>query len=131
MFIRRQDVIDRFAANFRETTDGQIFFLPPKAKIGVPLTREEYEAVTSSFERMQIENMVITWAMFIAAGVVGIFYVIVDDRYLPFFLALGLAFALSSALVIRDGLGLLLPFIRRRDELLKVRGMGTDDSISE
>ncbi|WP_146107678.1 hypothetical protein [Porphyrobacter sp. HT-58-2] len=124
-------MIDRFAANFRETTDGQIIFQPPKAKIGVPVTWEEYEAVTSSFERMQMENMAITWAVFIAAGAFGIYYVIAEDRYLPFFLALGMAFLFSSALNFRDGLGLLLPFIQRRDELLKVRGMGTDDSMSE
>ena len=131
MFIRSQDVIDRFAANFRETTDGQIFFQPPKAKIGVPVTREEYEVVISSFERIQMENMAITWVIFIAAGAFGIRYVIVEDRYLPFFVALGLAFLISFAANIRDGLGLLLPFIRRRDELLKVRAMGTDDSMSE
>jgi hypothetical protein len=57
--------------------------------------------------------------VFIGAGVIGYYYLFTEGRYAPFFIALGSAFMFSFVLHLRNGVGLLLPFIQRRDELLK------------
>jgi hypothetical protein len=124
MIVRRQDLIDQFASNFRHANDGQILFQPPNAKVGVPITREEYQGVMAAFERRQMITMIITWALMLAAGAYGLHQLIMEDRYLPFFVCVGLAWAFSIMLNARDGLGLLLPFMRRRDEFLKIRAVG-------
>lgn len=119
MLFRRQDVIDNFEANFRVTEDDQILFQPPKADIGIPITWEEHANVMAAFEQNHRINMVINLAVFFGAGAVGFYYLLSEGRYVPFFIALGAAFIFSSALQFRDAMGLLLPFIQRRDELLK------------
>ena len=118
MFVRRQDVIDSFDSNFREMEDGTILFQPPRAEVGVPVTWEEYHAVMAAFETRHMINMAITWALLAAGGAFGLYHVLAEDRYLPFFIGVGAATLLSFLLHLRDGTGLLLPFLERRDQLL-------------
>lgn len=120
MFLRRQDLIDRFHANFRSEPDGIIMFHPPRSKHGAPISAEEYEAVTSAFERRQIVSMAATWLLFGAAGLYGTYRVIRFDDYGAFFVSLGLAGLISAVLSFRDQTDLLEPFIKRRDELRAV-----------
>lgn len=117
MFIRRQDLIDRFAANFRENSSGECLFQPRKSDVGLPVTWDEYQEVMFAFEKIQMQNMIVTWiAMAVAAGY-GYYNLIFKGLYAPFFVAVGIATLFSFAVTLRDGLGLLLPFIKRRDLL--------------
>ncbi|MGW8203644.1 hypothetical protein ACWGM0_14040 [Sphingomonas bisphenolicum] len=117
MFIRRQDLIDRFAANFRENASGECLFQPKKSKVGLPVTWEEYQELMSAFEKIQMQNMVVTWFAFIVAAIHGYHALIFNGLYTPFFVAIGIATLFSFAVTLRDGLRLLLPFIERRDLL--------------
>lgn len=120
MFLRRQDLIDRFHANFRSEADGRIVFHPPRSKHGAPVSAEEYETVTSAFERRQIASMAATWLLFGAAGLYGTYRVIRFDDYGAFFVSLGLAGLISAMLSFRDQADLLEPFMKRRDEVRSV-----------
>lgn len=117
VFLRRQDLIDRFDANFRTDADGNIIFHPPRSKYGAPVSAEEYDAVMAAFERRQIIAQIATWLAFGAAGAYGIYQVIVSADYGAFFVAVGVAFAVSFALSFRDSTTLLQPFMERRDAL--------------
>ncbi|RYG79578.1 MAG: hypothetical protein EON59_15925 [Alphaproteobacteria bacterium] len=119
MFLRRQDVVDKFEANFREMEDGQLLFQPPRAKIGVPITWDEYADVMARFERYHIIHMLANLAVFICGGAFGLYYLIFEGRFIPFVFAFVIAFTFSVALQVRDSVGLLLPFVKRRDEMLK------------
>lgn len=117
VFVRRQDLIDRFDANFRTDADGQIIFQPPRSEYGAPVSAEEYDAVMAAFERRQTIAQIATWCAFGAAGAYGIYQVIASADYGAFFVALGGAFAVSFALSFRDYTTLLQPFMERRDAL--------------
>jgi hypothetical protein len=119
MFLRRQDVIDKFDASFLEGEDGQILFQPPRAAVGLPITWEEYRLTVDAFERVHRANMLAMWTVMAAAAGFGLFKVIAEDDYLAFFLALGAAWLFSFLLHLRDGLGVLLPLALRREELEK------------
>ena len=84
----------------------------------MPVTWEEYHAVMAAFETRHMINMAITWALLAAGGAYGLYHVLAEDRYLPFFIGVGAATLLSFLLHLRDGTGLLLPFLERRDQLL-------------
>lgn len=117
MFLRRQDVLDQFAKNFRETEDGQVLFQPRRAKVGLPISWEEYDAVTAAFERRQLIDMAITWVAVLGGGSVGYYQLLAHDSWAKFFgaFAVGLIFAFSNQL--RNQLGLLMPLIKRREAL--------------
>jgi hypothetical protein len=117
MFLRRQDVLDQFANNFRETEEGQVLFQPKKAKVGLPISWEEYDAVTAAFERRQIIDMAITWVAVLGGGAVGYYQLLVHESWAKFFsaFAVGWIFAFSNQL--RNQLGLLMPLIKRREAL--------------
>jgi hypothetical protein len=119
MFLRRQDVLDQFAKNFRETEGGEVLFQPPRAKVGLPITWEEYDAVTAAFERRQLIDMAITWVAIISGGAFGYYQLLAHDSWLRFFggFAAGSIFAALNQL--RNQLGLLLPLIERREALQK------------
>ncbi|MBR0553923.1 hypothetical protein [Stakelama marina] len=117
MFLRRQDLIDRFEANFRTGADGNIVFQPPRSKYSAPVSAEEYDAVIAAFERRQAIAQAATLIAFGAAGAYGIYQVIATADYGAFFIALGVAFAVSFALSFRDYTTLLQPFMERRDAL--------------
>lgn len=119
MFIRRQDLVDSFAANFRDTVEGGIVFQPSDAALPVPVTTEEFDAVMAAFERRQVIDQMISWAVMLGAFAYGGYHVATEDRYLPFFIAIGLGFVFLLCLWARDSLALLLPFIRRGDEMLQ------------
>lgn len=119
MFIRRQDVIDSLATNFRETPDGQVLFQPRKAKVGLPIAWEEYEAVMAALERRQMIDMALTWAALLAAGAYGGYHVLNEGRYLPFFVALGLATIWVFCLGLRNHLAILKPLMDRRADLVR------------
>jgi hypothetical protein len=117
VFLRRQDLIDRFDANFRTDADGQIIFQPPRSKHGAPVSVEEYNAVMTAFERRQTIAMAATWLAFGTAGAYGIFRVIAFADYGAFLISFGVACAVSFALSFRDYTTLLQPFMERRDAL--------------
>lgn len=117
MFLRRQDLIDRFEANFRTGADGNIVFQPPRSKYSAPVSAEEYDAVIAAFERRQTFAQAATLIVFGTAGAYGIYQVIATADYGAFFIALGVAFAVSFALSFRDYTTLLQPFMERRDAL--------------
>ncbi len=119
MFLRRQDVIDKFDASFLEDEDGTILFQPPRAVVGLPITWEEYRQTLDAFERVHRANMLAMWAVLAIAAGFGIFKVIAEDDYLAFFLALGAAWFFSFLLHLRDGMAVLLPLALRREELEK------------
>jgi hypothetical protein len=89
MFLRRQDVLDQFAKNFRETEDGQVLFQPRRAKVGLPISWEEYEAVTAAFERRQIIDMAMTWAAILIGVGFGYYRLLTEGSWPNFFAALG------------------------------------------
>jgi len=117
VFLRRQDLIDRFDANFRTHAEGHIIFQPPRSKYGAPISAEEYDAVMAAFERRQMIAQLATLVAFGAAGAYGIYQVIALADYGASFVALGVAFAVSFALSFRDYTTLLQPFMERRDAL--------------
>lgn len=119
MFIRRQDVIDQFASNFRDTQDGGILFQPKHAGTGLPITWDEYHDVMAAFERRQMFSMAITWALMLAAFAWGSYRSMRYGDQLNFLGALGGAFLLSTALSFRDGAGLLAPLRLRLDALVE------------
>ncbi|PXA95635.1 hypothetical protein DMC47_19195 [Nostoc sp. 3335mG] len=117
MFLRRQDLINRFESNFRTGADGSIVFQPPRSQYSAPVSPEEYDAVIAAFERRQIIAQVATLVTFGAAGAYGMYQVIAHDAYGAFFIAFGVAFSVSFALSFRDYTTLLQPFMERRDAL--------------
>ena len=117
MLLRRQDLIDRFDANFRTDADGKIVFQPPRSKYGAPVSVEEYYAVMAAFERRQLISMAVTWLAFGTAGAYGIYRGLAFGDHGAFFVALGLASAVSFVLSFRDHTALLQPFMKRRDAL--------------
>lgn len=119
VFLRRQDLLDRFDANFRTDADGNIIFRPPRSKYGAPVSAEEYEAVMAAFERRQIIAQIVTWLAFAAVGAYGIYQVIALADYGAFFVAIAVAFAVSFALSFRDYTKLLQPFMERRRDALR------------
>lgn len=119
MFLRRQELIDQFDSVFREDGDGGVLYWPKKSEIGLPIEWEEYAAVKAAFERVHQQNMAVTFLAFGAAGLNGFYKLLSENTYLPFLIGVGLASLFTFALHLRDGLGLLLPFIVRLDELKK------------
>src|SRR5215211_6854237 len=119
MFLRRQDVLDKFAENFRETDDGQVLYQPRRTKIGLPITWEEYEAVTAAFERRQIIDQAITWVAVTGGGVFGYYQLVTHDSWAKFFGAFAVGVAVAFLNGVRNQLGLLLPLNQRRNELQK------------
>jgi len=117
VFLRRQDLIDRFDANFHSEADGQIIFQPPRSKYGAPVSVEEYDAAMIAFERRQMIAMAATWLAFGTAGAYGLYRVMAFDDYGSFFVAFGLATAASFALSSRAYIAPLQPFMKRRDAL--------------
>ena len=71
----------------------------------------------AAFERRQTIAQVATFIAFGMAGAYGIYQVIAFANYGAFFVALGVAFAVSFALSFRDYTTLLRPFMERRDAL--------------
>lgn len=119
MFIRRTDLIDQFAANFRGGIDSDIVFQPRESDIPVPVSAEEYDATMSAFERVQMTNMAITWIVLIVASCYGFYKVAHDNQYMPFVMSFALACLFSVLIHARDGINLLLPFVKRRDAIKK------------
>ena len=119
MFLRRQDVLDQFANNFRETEDGQIVFQPRRGKVGLPITWEEYEAVTAAFERQQIIDMAVTWIAVIGGLAVGGYQLLANGSWSRFFLAFAVGSIFAFLHGLRNQLGLLMPLIQRREALQK------------
>jgi len=118
MFFRRQDVIDQFAANFRDTPEGSIVFQPREDDLAVPVSPEEFDRVMASFERIQIVTQAITWVLLLGAGANGLYRLIMDDTYQPFFLGVAVAFLASFALSFLDFARPFRPFIERRNEMM-------------
>ena len=119
MFLRRQDLLDQFAKNFRETEDGQVLYQPGRAKVGLPITWEEYEAVTAAYERRQIIDMAITWVAVIGGGTFGYYQLLAHDSWTKFFSAFAVGVAVAFLNQLRNQLGLLLSLNQRRNHLQK------------
>lgn len=117
MFIDRPDVVDQFASAFRSTADGQILFQPGDTEVGLPITQEEYDMLLAAFEAQTRRNMLLSWVAWFGALGFGGYKLLTEDSFIPFSIAFGIAFAWTFSLHMRDGLGLLLPLIQRRDEL--------------
>ena len=119
MFLRRQDVLDQFDSNFRETEDGRIIFQPRRAKIGLPITAEEYEAITTAFERRQMIDMAITWVAILGGAGIGFSRLLTHDSFSAFFVGFGAGCVVAFLISLRGHLDVLLPLIQRLDELVK------------
>jgi hypothetical protein len=119
MFLRRQDLLDQFAKNFRETEDGQVLYQPRRAKVGLPITWEEYDAVTAAYERRQIIDMAITWVAVIGGSSFGYYQLLAHDSWAKFFGAFAVGLAVAFLNQLRNQLGLLLSLNQRRSELQK------------
>ncbi len=117
MFLRRQDVANRFGASFHTNAEGQIIFQHPRSFYGAPVSPEEYDAVMAAFERHHRVAIAVNWAVFVSAMIYGIYRVLAFGDYTAALIAGGIAFAVSFAVGLGSQVKLVAPFAKRRDEL--------------
>jgi hypothetical protein len=124
VFLRNQNNIDGFAANFCELPNGELLFAPKGPETGLPVTWDEYGDVLAAYERIHTQGMVVNWILWLGAGAYGLYQLIAHDAYRPFFIAVGIALVLTVLLGARDAMGCLLPFEERRRTMLRQASEG-------
>ena len=117
MFLRRQDLIDAFDASFREDEEGQVLFWPERSKVGLPIDWEQYADLKDRFERDHMRSMALSWIALLSAAGYGLYRLVADDTYIPFFVAAGLAIAFTFSQNLYSGLRLLQPLAIRLEDL--------------
>jgi hypothetical protein len=117
VFLRRQDLIDAFDANFREDEEGQVLFWPRKSEVGLPIDWEQYANLKDTFERDHMRSMALSWVALLSAAGYGLYRLVADDTYIPFFVTAGLAIVFTFSQNAHSALRLLRPLAIRLEEL--------------